>query len=107
MSKPNYIAQKIFDIDLVAIPKSKVTLKFNKSAYVGMCIVVLSKVLMHEFQARSRYFFRAAGVFLKLVRFGKHSPTTRDRKVSQEKNIRCLSGNSEAFHLKMRNFTHR
>ena len=107
MSKPNYMAQNIFDIDLVVIPKSKVTLKFNKSAYVGMCIVVLSKVSMHEFQARSRYFFSAAGVFLELVRFGKHSPTKRDRKVSQEKNIRCLPGNSEAFHFKMRNFTHR
>ena len=41
-SKPSYMSQKIFDNDLVAIHKSKVTLNFNKPAYVGMCILDLS-----------------------------------------------------------------
>ena len=41
--------QKIFDNDLVAIHKSKVTLTINKPAYVCMCILSLSKVLMYEF----------------------------------------------------------
>ena len=48
-SKPSYISHKIFDNDLVAIRKSKVTLTINKHAYIGMCILELSKVLMYEF----------------------------------------------------------
>ena len=40
---------KIFDNDLVAIPKNKDTLTFNKPAYIVMLILELSKVLMHEF----------------------------------------------------------
>ena len=48
-SKPSYMSQKIFDNDLVAIRKNKVTLTFNKPAYIGMCILELSKVLMYEF----------------------------------------------------------
>ena len=38
---------KIFDNDLVTICKNKVTLTLNKPAYVGMCILGLSKVLMY------------------------------------------------------------
>ena len=45
-SKPSYMTNKIFDNDLVAIHKSKVTLVLNKPAYIGMCILDLSKVLM-------------------------------------------------------------
>ena len=48
-SKPIYMSQKIFDNDLVAIRKSKVTLTLNKPAYVGMCILDLRKVLMYKF----------------------------------------------------------
>ena len=33
-SKPSYMSQKIFDNDLVAIRKSKLTLKINKPAYI-------------------------------------------------------------------------
>ena len=47
-SKPNYMSRKIFDNDLVAIRKNKVTLTLNKHAYIGLCILELSKVLMHE-----------------------------------------------------------
>ena len=35
--------------DLVAIRKSKVTLTLNKPAYVRMCILDLSRVLMYKF----------------------------------------------------------
>ena len=45
-SKPSYKSQKIFENNLVAIRKSKVTLTLNKPAYVRMCILELSKVLM-------------------------------------------------------------
>ena len=48
-SKPSYMSHKIFENNLVAIRKSKDSLKLNKSAYVGMCILELSKVLMYEF----------------------------------------------------------
>ena len=48
-SKPSYTSYKIFDINLVAIGKSKVVLKLNKSTYIGMCILELGKVLMYEF----------------------------------------------------------
>ena len=48
-SKPSYLSQKLFDNNLVAIHKNKVTLTFNKSAYVGMCVLELSKVLIYEF----------------------------------------------------------
>ena len=40
---------KIFDNHLVAIRKSKLTLKLNRPAYIGMCILELSKALMYEF----------------------------------------------------------
>ena len=40
---------KIFDNDLVAIVKNKITLTLNKPAYIGMCILELSKVLMYKF----------------------------------------------------------
>ena len=43
------MSQKIFYNNLVAIRKSKITLTLNKPAYIGMCILDLSKVLMYEF----------------------------------------------------------
>ena len=43
------MSHKLFDDNLVAIRKSKVALKLNKPAYTGMCILELSKVLMHQF----------------------------------------------------------
>ena len=47
--KPSYISKKILDNDLLAIRQLKVTLKLNKPAYDGMCILGLSKVLVYEF----------------------------------------------------------
>ena len=43
------MSHTIFDNDFVATRKNKVTLTLNKSAYIGMCILDLSKVLMYEF----------------------------------------------------------
>ena len=47
--KPSYLSHKIFDNDLVAIRKNKVTLTLSKAAYIGMCILELSKVSTYEF----------------------------------------------------------
>ena len=47
--KPSYMSHKIFDNYLVAIRLTKVELKLNKHAYIGICIFELSKVLMYEF----------------------------------------------------------
>ena len=49
ISKPSYMSQNIFYNDLAAIPKGKVTLQLNKSAYVGRCILDLSKNLIYDF----------------------------------------------------------
>ena len=43
------MSHKIFENDLVAIRKNKITLTFNKPAYIGMCLLELSKVLMYKF----------------------------------------------------------
>ena len=48
--KTKIYATKIFDNDFFVIGKNKVTLTLNKLAYVGMCILDLSKVLMYDFQ---------------------------------------------------------
>ena len=48
-SKPSYLSHKILDNDLVAIRKNKVALTLKKSAYIGMCILELIKVLMYKF----------------------------------------------------------
>ena len=48
VSKPSSVSCKIFVDDLVAICKNKVSLTLNKPAYIGMCILELSKVLMYE-----------------------------------------------------------
>ena len=41
--------RKIIDNDLVAIRNNKVTLTLNKLAYIGMCILELTKELIYEF----------------------------------------------------------
>ena len=48
-SNPSYMSHEIFDNDLVAIRKNKVTLTLNKLAYIGMRILELIKVLMYKF----------------------------------------------------------
>ena len=46
---PSYISQKIFDNDLLAIRKDKVTLTLKKPPYIAMSILESSKILMYEF----------------------------------------------------------
>ena len=48
-SKPTYVNSKIFNENLMAVHKVKETLTLNRSAYVGMCILDLSKMLMYDF----------------------------------------------------------
>ena len=48
-SKPTYISSKIFNENLVAIHNTKEQIKLNKPAYVGMCILDISKTLMYFF----------------------------------------------------------
>ena len=51
ISKRNYMSKEIFDSVLVAMLKSKVTLKLKRIAYVGMCILNLIKVLTYDFHS--------------------------------------------------------
>jgi len=48
-SKPTYVSSKIFNKNLVAVHKIKKALTLNRPAYVGMCILDLSKTLMYDF----------------------------------------------------------
>ena len=65
-SKPTFISSKIFNENLMAVHKVKETLTLNRPAYVGMCILDLSKMLMYDFHYnyikkkhnnRARFFF--------------------------------------------------
>ena len=48
-SKPTFVTSKIFNERLVAVHKIKEILMLNSPAYVGMCILDLSKTLMYDF----------------------------------------------------------
>ena len=48
-SKPTYVSSKIFNENLMAVHKIKGALTLNRPAYVGMCILDLSKTLMYDF----------------------------------------------------------
>ena len=48
-TKPTYVSSKIFNENLMAVHKVKETLTLNRPAYVGMCILDLSKMLMYDF----------------------------------------------------------
>ena len=48
-SKPRYMSHKTYDNELVVTRKNKVTLTLKKPAYIRMCILELSKVLIYEF----------------------------------------------------------
>ena len=47
-SKPTYVSSKIFNENLVAVHKIKETINLNRPAYVGMCILYLSKTLLYD-----------------------------------------------------------
>ena len=48
-AKPNFKHCNIFGEDLIAIHMKKISLKFDKPVYLGMCILDLSKTLMYDF----------------------------------------------------------
>ena len=48
-TKPTYGSSKIFNENLMAVHKIKEALTLNTPAYVGMCILDLSKTLMYAF----------------------------------------------------------
>ena len=47
--KLTYVSSKIFNENLVAVHKIKETLTLDRPAYLGMCILDLSKTLMYDF----------------------------------------------------------
>ena len=49
VSKPNFISQKIFDKNFIAVHQIKSVLTLNKPVYVGFSILELSKFLMYKF----------------------------------------------------------
>ena len=48
-AKPTFVSSKIFNENLVTVHKIKETLILNRPAYIGMCILDLSKTLMYDF----------------------------------------------------------
>ena len=48
-SKQTFVSSKIFNEKLVVVHKIKGTLTLNRQAYVGMCILDLSKTLIYDF----------------------------------------------------------
>ena len=53
--KPSYKSHKIFGNNLVTIRKSKLALKLRKPAYIGTCILELSKILMYQIKTEDVY----------------------------------------------------
>ena len=49
ISRPTFVSAKLFNEELVAVHKVKEVLTLNRPAYVGMCILDLSKTLMYDF----------------------------------------------------------
>ena len=65
-SKPTYVSSKIFNENLMAVHKVKETLTLNRPAYVGMCMLDLSKMLMYDFHynyTKKKYNNRARLLF--------------------------------------------
>ncbi|XP_018314237.1 uncharacterized protein [Mycetomoellerius zeteki] len=49
IAKPNFHSRSVFAENLIAIELRKLEVKFNKSIYVDMCILDISKVCLYEF----------------------------------------------------------
>ena len=49
VSRKNFVSQKIFDKNFIAVRQIKTVLTLNKSIYVGFCILELSKLLVYKF----------------------------------------------------------
>ena len=66
VSKAMFVNSKIFNEDLVAVRRIKETLTLNRPAYVGMCILDLSKTIMYDFHynyIKEKYGSRAKLLF--------------------------------------------
>ena len=66
-SKPTFVSSKIFNENLMAVHKVKETLTLSRPAYVGMCILDLSKTLMYDFHynyIKKKYNIRARLLFI-------------------------------------------
>ena len=65
-SKPTFVSSKIFNENLVTVHKIEETLTLNRPAYVGMCILDLSKTLMYDFHynyIKKKYWVKAKLLF--------------------------------------------
>ena len=65
-SKPTFVSSKIFNENLMAVHKVKETLTLNRPAFLGMCILDLSKTLMYDFHynyIKKKYANRARLLF--------------------------------------------
>ena len=49
VSKLNFVSQKIFDKNFIAVHQIRTVLTLNKPIYVGFWILALSKLLMYKF----------------------------------------------------------
>ena len=77
-SKPAYASSKIFNENLVAVHKIKETLTVNRPAYLGMCILDLSKTLMYDFPynyIKNKYGDRAKLLFTDMDRLRTYTRT--------------------------------
>ena len=73
-SKPSYMSNKIFDNNLVAVHKKKLTLTLNKSAYIEICVLELRKVLMYEFYydyIKNKYGSNSRLLFTECMKFNE------------------------------------
>ena len=65
-TKPTFVSSKIFNENLIAVHKVNKTFTLNRPAYVGMCILDLSKTLMYDFHdnyIKTKYNNRARLLF--------------------------------------------
>ena len=49
VNRPSFVSQKIFSKNVLAVHKINEELVLNKPAYVGICILDLSKAIMYDF----------------------------------------------------------
>ena len=49
IAKPNFHSKSAFSENLIAVELRKLEVKLNKSIYVGMCILKISKLRVYEF----------------------------------------------------------
>ena len=81
-SKPTYVSSKIFNENLMAVHKIKEALTLNRPAFVGMCILDLSKTLMYDFHYN--YFKEKYGDRAKLLFTDTDSLTHSHMRSKQE-----------------------